>query len=133
MLIYQLVVGEKGRPYPPQVAPYFCDVRDVAVAHVRALDVPPAKDIQQKRYLLCAGQFLYQDVARLLMKIHPEVADRLPSLETAQPAPGPFAITDTSRAASELHISKYIGWEETVTAMFDDLLAAEKGWADKSA
>jgi nucleoside-diphosphate-sugar epimerase len=127
-LLYQLLLGEKGGPFPLQAAPYYCDVRDVAEAHVRVLEVPPApKDVQSKRFLMCSGQFLHQDVVRLLQEKRPALKDRLPALEKALPAPGPFSTTDTSRIVQILKMQEPIApWETTVLETLDALTKAEK-------
>ncbi|THH12756.1 hypothetical protein EW146_g7395 [Bondarzewia mesenterica] len=124
-LLYQLIAGEKGRPLPVQLSPYFCDVRDVATAHVLALSVPPAQDVQSKRFLISGGHILWKDAVQFLANERPDLADRLPSLENTPPLPGPLSSIDTSRAKAVLGLAQYIGWEETVTDSFYDLLSAE--------
>ena len=90
--------------------------------------LPAPQDIQSKRYLMCAGQFLWQDAVRVLGNKLPGVVDKLPSLENAPAAPGPFSITDTSQIEVDLKMTKYIGWEEMVVDTFTDLIEAEAGW-----
>ncbi|KAJ7583081.1 hypothetical protein C8J56DRAFT_956482 [Mycena floridula] len=47
-------LGAAGRAAPPQLCPFFCDVRDVARAHVLALK---AESTKPKRLLINAGAF----------------------------------------------------------------------------
>ena len=93
------------------------------------MKVPPVpQDIQSKRYLMCAEQFIWHDAVRVLAKKWPGVVNRLPSLENAPAAPGPFPITDTSQIEADPKMFEYIGWEEMVVDTFIDLIEAEAGW-----
>ncbi|KAF8920169.1 hypothetical protein CPB85DRAFT_1372919 [Mucidula mucida] len=76
--LHALVFGETGRPLGPQLPPFYVDVRDVAVAHVRALSVPPG---EYKRYLISAGHFTFKEAVDYIADAHPELRSRLPSLE----------------------------------------------------
>ncbi|KAI0364366.1 NAD-P-binding protein [Pilatotrama ljubarskyi] len=131
-LIYQLIAGEPGRPLPPQLPPYYCNVRDVARAHVLALDLPklPAgADVQEKRFIVAGpGAMLWTDAVKFLHTQRPELKDRLPSLEDSPPLPGPLSKVDTTRAADVLGMNEYIGWEDTLLETVDALIEAEKRW-----
>ena len=77
---------------------------------------------------MCAEQFIWQDAVRVLAKKWPGVVNRLPSLENASAAPGPFPITDTSQIEAYPKMFEYIAWEEMVVDTFIDLIEAETGW-----
>ncbi|KAF8989902.1 hypothetical protein BDQ17DRAFT_1434162 [Cyathus striatus] len=77
-LLYQLLVGEKGRPSPPQFSPFFCDVRDVGTAHVEALKLAPTKEKQEKRFLISGGVVTWKKTVPFLIAERPQWRDRLP-------------------------------------------------------
>lgn len=129
LLIYHLISGSEGRPLPPQISPYFCDVRDVAKAHVLALELPPVIDVLSKRFLISGGHFMWRDAVKLLLQERPDIANRLPSLTNAPPPPVHLATISTDRARRVLHMDQYIRWEDSVLAAVEDLLSAEKTWA----
>lgn len=66
----------------------YVDVRDVAQAHVRAMQAPEASG---KRFLLMAGYHSNKDLADIIASMGPELRDRLPAdLESAKvDIPGP--------------------------------------------
>ena len=51
------------------------DVRDVALAHVRAIEVPEAAG---KRFLAAAGPYSNGEIAKIIKDNFPELADKLP-------------------------------------------------------
>lgn len=53
--IYALITGPADRDLPGDRLPLFCEVSDVARAHVKALEAPSA-DVAGKRFLLCGGK-----------------------------------------------------------------------------
>ncbi|TFY51856.1 hypothetical protein EVG20_g10809 [Dentipellis fragilis] len=132
-LLYQLIVGEKDRPLPLQLPPSFCDVRDVATAHIRALQIPLAKDVQSKRILVSGGYFLWKDAVDYLQEVRPQLSERLPSTKNAPTPPGSPSIISNSRAEAVLGFSSYIDWKRTLVETIDDLLRAEKLWASGTA
>ncbi|KAG6819910.1 putative secondary metabolism biosynthetic enzyme [Arthromyces matolae] len=127
-MIYALLSGV----YPPLIPPLFCDVRDVARAHVSAFIRAPSARSGRKRYLVSGGVLTWKDaVSHLasipsLSKIHP----RLPSPSAATPIPGVLSTIDVSEAEEELGMRKsdYIKWEKTVEDTVESLLEAEKVW-----
>ncbi|KAI0773253.1 NAD-P-binding protein [Trametes elegans] len=131
-LPYQLIAGEGGRPLPPQLPPFFCNVRDVARAHVLALQlpkVPAGASVQDKRFLVAGpGAILWPDAVRVLLEKRPALKDRLPTLENAPPLPGPLSGIDTTRAKEVLGVKEYVGWEDTLLETIDALLDLEKTW-----
>lgn len=110
-----------------QLPPSFCDVRDVAVAHVRALEIGPASG-QRKRFLIAGGAFTWKEAVEYIRTAKPELASRLPSTEDATPAPGKLSTFDTKFAAEMLDMTEYIDWQRCVADTLDGLLAAEKSW-----
>ncbi len=131
-LIYQLIAGEPGRPLPPQLPPYYCNVRDVARAHVLALGLPklPADaEIQEKRFIVAGpGAMLWVDAVKMILVERPALKDRLPGLDDVPPLPGPLSTVDTTRAADVLGMKEYVGLKETLFETVDALVAAEATW-----
>jgi nucleoside-diphosphate-sugar epimerase len=106
---------------PPAVV----DVRDVAKAHVRALEVG-RKEPEQKRYLVNGGNLSWKEAAIHLKKVHPELNVTKP--EDIKDLPGPASKYDTSRAEADLGIKEWIKPEDTIVAAAESLLEAMKGW-----
>ena len=115
------MTGKMPHKFPPVIV----DVRDVARAHVLALDVP-RKEFEEKRYLLVGGILAWKEAAALLHEVRglttlkPEEFDDLP---------GPVSNYDTSKAEQELGV-KFIHPKDTMIAAVDSLLEAQRTWAD---
>lgn len=131
-LIYQLIAGEPGRPLPPQLPPYYCNVRDVARAHVLALGLPklPADaGVQGKRFIVAGpGAMLWVDAVKMILVERPALKDRLPRLDDAPPLPGPLLAVNTTRANEVLGMKEYAGLQETLLEAVDALTTAETTW-----
>ncbi|KAG6840383.1 hypothetical protein C0991_007044 [Blastosporella zonata] len=123
-MVYAVISGS----FPEQLAPLFCDIRDVARAHVAALERTAKSSIPRKRYLVCGGAFTWKDMVEHLAKVMPELRPRLPAPETALPLPGPASTIDAQPAAEDLGMIDYIGWEKTVEDAVRSLLEVEKTW-----
>ncbi|KAF9046808.1 NAD(P)-binding protein [Hymenopellis radicata] len=122
MRLHALISGEPGRPLGPQVPPFYVDVRDVALAHVRALSVPPA---EYKRYLVSAGHFTFKEAVNYIADAHPELRPRLPSLEGAVPLAGNLSTIDASKAAVDLKLTNYIPWQKMVDDAVTSMVKSE--------
>ncbi|KAJ7662975.1 hypothetical protein B0H17DRAFT_952862, partial [Mycena rosella] len=66
VMIYALIAGATGRVLPPQLAPFYCDVHDVARVHVRSLSV--GKSDEQKRFLISGGTFTWKAAVEYLAR-----------------------------------------------------------------
>lgn len=124
-MIYGLISGEAGRPLTSQVAPFFCDVRDVARAHVAALKVPRKQ--QDKRYLVSGGAFSWKDAVVHIAQTLPDLVTRLPSVYSAPAFPGTLSSIDVTPAKEDLGLGEYIPWERTVIETVVSLLKVERG------
>jgi nucleoside-diphosphate-sugar epimerase len=121
--IYQLISG-KSKSLPPDGLPLFADVRDVAQAHILALQ---HDSVVGKRVLLSGGPFTLYDTVQLIAEKRPELKSRLPSLEDAKPDPRPISNVDTS-IAEDLGLS-FTSYETCLFDTIDALLQKEnKGW-----
>lgn len=131
-LLYQLVAGEAGRALPMQLPPFYCNVQDVARAHVLALrlsKIPSGSDVEEKRFIIAGpGAILNVEAVKTLLADRPALKDRLPTLENAPPLPGPLSTIDTTRARDVLGLKEYKGANETLLETVDALLVVEKTW-----
>ncbi|KNZ75999.1 hypothetical protein J132_00749, partial [Termitomyces sp. J132] len=109
-MIYAIISGT----FPYQLPLLFCDVRDVARAHVAAFECSGIPSSTVRRYLISGGAFTWKDAAKHLAKALPEMRTRLPPLERVKPLPGPISRIDNQLATQELGMVEYIGWEKTV-------------------
>ncbi|VUC24907.1 unnamed protein product [Clonostachys rosea] len=74
--IRDLIQGKYTNEMPPTGSFIFTDVRDLALAHVRAIEVPEAGG---KRFLITAGHYSNKQIVELMRETHPELASRLPA------------------------------------------------------
>jgi nucleoside-diphosphate-sugar epimerase len=121
----------------PQAMPFFSDVRDIAKAHVTALEAVRAGTIKQnepQRFLTNGGSFHWKDVAEYLAEdrdIPEEIKKKLPSKEardSAAPFPGPPSTIDTTHAREILGITESIDWKTSMKETALSLVEEAKGW-----
>lgn len=74
--VLQLVQGAfRDNALPPTGIFLWVDVRDVALAHVRAMETPAAGG---ERFMLVGGHFSNKSVADAIAETHPELSHKLP-------------------------------------------------------
>lgn len=96
----------------------YADVREVAAAHLLALEVPEAEAVASRRFIV--GQaFRYQTAVDIAREAFPELRHRLPVGRPGYVEPA-YAI-DGSRAAEVLGL-QYMSLRETVADMLGQLL-----------
>jgi len=127
-LIWHLIAPSNGpdpKELPADRLPIFVDVRDVALAHVRALE-----NIDQgaagRRYITSAGHFFWAEAVEHLRKVRPGLKDRLPVVPQGWKKPDPVARMDTSLANEFLGMKEFISWQKTLKDSVDNLLEMEK-------
>ncbi|KAJ6544029.1 hypothetical protein B0H19DRAFT_1267335 [Mycena capillaripes] len=108
-IIYDAIAGRlKDAPLPPTVLYTFVDVRDVAAAHVKALDTPEAAG---KRFIVAGGYYSNEKIVDIIRKQWPEM--ELPRVEgDGMPEGGVYAF-DAEPSRSILGI-EYRGLEECI-------------------
>lgn len=111
---------------PPTPPPWFVDVRDIAKAHVLALDLPPMA-LEQKRFLINAGNYTWKEAAEYIQKARPQVTTA--PLETFPALPGPASTLDTTRAKELLHFGDFITPQKTLEDFVDNIALVEASWA----
>ncbi|CAE6445741.1 unnamed protein product [Rhizoctonia solani] len=101
------------------------DVRDIALAHVRALEKP---DAGNQRFLICEGRLSINSVVDYIWKHYPERAQAKgipkPSPSAAFPETGTY-VPDNSKSKSVLGI-EYLPIESTLADTLDQFVALEK-------
>jgi len=124
-IMYALLAGRVPPPFPP----VYCDVRDVARAHVIALKLPAQTPVQNKRILVSGGSMIWKDVAQHLAESRPELRVRLPPLEKFGPIPpdGKLVSTiDVTRAQDLLGMKSWIDWKTTANDTINSFLEVER-------
>jgi nucleoside-diphosphate-sugar epimerase len=114
--IYRFMDGSTKEP-GDTAFPGFANVQNVAEAHFRAYESP-----ESGRYLVTSGNFLYQDVCKLLRELLPDRIDKIPDPE-ATPRVETFKL-DNSKAKNVLGLD-FIGFEKTITDTVKALVAIE--------
>lgn len=115
--IYQ---GKAKDEIPPTGTFFWVDVRDVALAHVKAFEVPEAAN---KRFFVLSGLFSNKDVAQVIRKNFPNQKD-IPTETTPGgefPAEG-YAKFDNSRSKEVLGL-QYHSLEQTIVDTVKSLQA----------
>lgn len=111
-------------------SPAHADVRDVARAHVLALNAPPAAAVGRKRILFASPHgFDYGAAVARIAEERPELRERL--IRASAPAlPYDRAPVDFERVEQVLGMRKaeFTAIEDTILDTVDSLLAVEKAW-----
>ncbi|PFH57870.1 hypothetical protein XA68_14464 [Ophiocordyceps unilateralis] len=100
-VVWSVLSAGRSRPVPPTRGPVWVDVRDVARAHLRALQVPEAAG---RRFLLAAGVYCNQELADVGRRLccRSKDADRIPLGRPGQRESDRHFAVDASDAESVL-------------------------------
>lgn len=107
--IYALMNGSL-KQVPPTAMPAFVDVRDVALAHLKAYETD-----QPGRFLVASGKWSPQQVCDLFRQSLPQIQDLVPVGNPGSAGPECYVL-DTTRARVVLGI-KFRTFEETFLDM----------------
>ncbi|EXJ80703.1 dihydroflavonol-4-reductase [Capronia epimyces CBS 606.96] len=116
--IRDLIQGKNKDGIPPSGLYLFVDVRDLALAHVKAIETPAAGG---KRFFVTAGYFSNGAIAQIIKDNFPQLADKLPATiedETPKDVYG----YDNSRSKEILGI-EYRSLKESIVDTVKSLLA----------
>ncbi|CEL01244.1 Putative Flavonol reductase/cinnamoyl-CoA reductase [Aspergillus calidoustus] len=116
--ISRIVRGLEKESTPPTVTYLWVDVRDVALAHVRAIEVPEAGG---QRFFVTAGLYANKDIVDIVRDAYPELEDRLPPKTDARDVPDDVYSYDNSKSTQVLGI-KYHSLKESVVDTVKTLL-----------
>ncbi|KAL3444017.1 hypothetical protein BJX65DRAFT_320317 [Aspergillus insuetus] len=116
--ISRIVRGLEKESTPPTVTYLWVDVRDVAQAHVRAIEVPEAGG---QRFFVTAGLYANKDIVDIVRDAYPKLEDRLPPKTDARDVPEDVYGYDNSKSTRVLGI-KYRSLKESVVDTVKTLL-----------
>jgi nucleoside-diphosphate-sugar epimerase len=109
--IKKFITGENKKEIPPSGVYLWVDVRDVALAHVKAIELPEAAG---KRFFVTNGYFSGREVCEIIRKNFPDLESVLPPKGSSGGLPeGGLYKFDNSRTKEVLGI-KFRGLEESV-------------------
>lgn len=119
--IRNLMTGQCKEEIPDTGTFLWVDVRDLALAHVKAMELPAAAG---KRFFVTAGHFTNKEVAEIIRKNFPELEKELPGKDVKggdYPVGGLYGF-DNSRTKEVLGI-KFTGLEECIVDTVKSLKA----------
>ncbi|KAL8786761.1 MAG: hypothetical protein Q9213_002582 [Squamulea squamosa] len=99
--IRDMMLGKLQEEIPPAGVYIWVDVRDVALAHVRAAERP---DAEGKRFFVTAGYFSNRELADAIRELLPEVASKIATKGGEFPEGGYFEY-DNSRTKNILGVN----------------------------
>jgi nucleoside-diphosphate-sugar epimerase len=117
--VRNLITGQCKKEIPDTGTFIWVDVRDLALAHVKAIEVPEAAD---KRFFITAGYFSNKEICEIIRKNFPEYEKDLPSKDVKggdYPEAGLYKY-DNSRTVNVLGI-KFRGLEESIVDLVRSL------------
>lgn len=118
--IYRFMNGSTKEPGETGF-PLFCDVRDVATAHLKAYEV---KEAGGERFAVTGGNFSYQQVCDILRENFPEIKDKVPEGEKGQKLRDTFTLSN-EKAKKVLGV-QFRGIKESIVDTGKSLLQLEK-------
>ncbi|KAL3427609.1 NAD dependent epimerase/dehydratase [Phlyctema vagabunda] len=119
--VRNFIAGDNTAEIPDTGTYLWVDVRDLALAHVKSIEVPAAAN---KRFFITAGYFSNREVVDLIRKNFPEYAAKLPGKDVKggdYPEGGIYKF-DNSRVKEVLGI-EFRSLEESVTDLVKSLKA----------
>lgn len=96
----------------------FVDVRDVALAHVRALTVPKAGG---ERFYVVAEHFSNKKIADIIREAYPQLVDRLPSVDAEDDFPDDVYRFNNAKSREVLGL-QYTNLEKSVRDTVQSIL-----------
>lgn len=113
------VQGSLKDEQPSTDTSLWVDVRDVALAHVKAIEVAEAGG---KRFFVTNGFFSNQEIAEAIRESHPQLESKLPPKGAPSENPTHAYGYDNTRSRELLGIS-YLPLKKTVADTVESLLA----------
>lgn len=114
-----IIQGQMKEKIAPSGTFLWVDVRDVALAHVRAIEVPEAGG---QRFFITAGYFSNKEIVDIVRDTHPELEPKLPPKDAPGDFPDKIYEFDNSKSLQILGL-KYHTFKETISDTIDSLLA----------
>lgn len=116
--IRDMIQGNAKDKLPPTGVFLWVDVRDVALAHVRAIEVPEAGG---QRFFVTAGHYANKDIADIIRETYPALEAKLPPKDAPNDMPADIYGVDNSKSTSVLGI-KYLSLKKSVGDTVQSLL-----------
>lgn len=119
--VRNLITGQCKNEIPDTGTFIWVDVRDLALAHVKAMELP---DAANKRFFVTAGYFSNKEICEIIRKHFPEYKNELPAPEVKggdYPEAGVYKY-DNSRSIKVLGL-KYRTLEESIVDTVKSLKA----------
>lgn len=113
-----LIQGQMKEKIDPTGTFLYVDVRDVALAHVRAIEVPEAGG---QRFFVTAGFFSNKQIVDVVRETHPELESKLPPKDFPSDFPSKIYDFDNKKSLEVLGL-KYRPFKETVSDTISSLL-----------
>jgi hypothetical protein len=130
--LYHIIAGsaaDGSRTYPRLSFTHCIGVKETALAHVRALEVPPLPKPKRKRFILSGAKPTWPEISDYLATSRPNISDRLVK-NADDTGPRRYACVKVSTKLTEelLGISKEeMGdWRTCVGEGVDELLKWER-------
>jgi len=121
--VRNLITGQNKSEIPDTGVYIWVDVRDLALAHVKAIEVPEAGN---KRFFVTAGYFSNKEIADIIRKNFKEYESELPGKDVKggdYPEGGVYGY-DNERTTSVLGI-KFRGLDESITDLVKSLKSVD--------
>jgi nucleoside-diphosphate-sugar epimerase len=113
--IRDMIQAKNKEMLPPTGPIFICsDVRDVAAAHVKALDVPEASG---QRFFVVGSYFSNKMIADIIRESHPEMESKLPPVDSADDMPAEIYGFNNEKSRDILGIS----YRDLKTCVIDTL------------
>lgn len=114
-----MIQGAAKEKLPPTGVFLWVDVRDVALAHVRAIEVAEAGG---QRFFVTAGHYSNKDIVDTIREAFPDLESKLPPKDAPSDMPADVYGVDNSKAIQVLGL-KYRSLKDSVTDTVKSLLA----------
>ncbi|KAJ5963775.1 NAD-dependent epimerase/dehydratase [Penicillium vulpinum] len=114
-----LIQGQMKEKLAPTGNFLWVDVRDVALAHVKAIEVPEAGG---ERFFVTAGFFSNKELADIARETHPQLESKLPPADSPSDFPENIFGIDNTKSQKILGLD-YRPLKQTISDTIDSLLA----------
>ncbi|KGO51035.1 NAD-dependent epimerase/dehydratase [Penicillium expansum] len=114
-----IVQGQMKEKIAPTGNFLWVDVRDVALAHVRAIEVPEAGG---ERFFVTAGFFSNKKLADIARETHPQLESKLPPADAPSDFPENIFEIDNTKSQKILGL-KYRPLKQSISDAIDSILA----------
>jgi nucleoside-diphosphate-sugar epimerase len=118
-----MVLGKYRTELPPSGVYLWVDVRDLALAHVRGIEVPEAGG---ERFFVTAGHYSNKSIVEAIRETHPELDGHLAPKDSSDDLPKNVYGFDNSKVVTILGL-KFRTLNETVSETVQSLQTAGVG------